>query len=126
MINTLNDLGYKPSVDDDGDVAFRYQMKAVYVLGTMEEDTNYLVVILPQIYEMEEGEEIKALTACNKLTRELSFAKVYIDSTFKNVNACCEIYYCDEECLKSQLEQALNVISQVRSTFLKAMRELDE
>lgn len=126
VISVLETMGYKPTVDNDGDVMLRYQMKTVYVLGTQQEESTYLVVMLPQFYEMNDGEEIKTLTVCNKLTRDVMLAKLYIDKTLKDVTASCEFYYCDEECLCSQLEHALDIIGQVRSTFHKAMREFDE
>lgn len=126
VISALETMGYKPTVDDDGDVMLRFQMKTIYVLGTQQDDTKYLVVMLPQFYEIKEGEEIKTLTVCNKLTRDITLAKLYIAPNLKDVTASCDFYYCDEECLNSQLEHALDVIGQVRSTFHKAMREFDE
>lgn len=58
-------------------------MKTIYVLGTQQEESKYLVVMLPQFYDMNEGEEIKTLTVCNKLTRDVTLAKVFIDKTLK-------------------------------------------
>ena len=66
VISVLEDMGYQPRVDSDGDVLFRFQMKHLYVLATQQEETPFLVVMLPQFYEMSEGEEIKVLTVCNK------------------------------------------------------------
>lgn len=125
-MSALEAMGYRPTTDNDGDVMLRYQMKTIYVLGTQLEESKCLVVLLPQFYEMDEGEEIKTLTVCNKLTRDLTMAKLYIDKTLKDVTACCELFYCDEECLRSQLERSLEIIGQVRSEFYKAMREFDE
>lgn len=45
VIHALEEMGYKPTVDDDGDVMFRYQMKSLYVLGTQKDDCNFLVVV---------------------------------------------------------------------------------
>lgn len=126
VTSVLESMGYKPTVDDDGDVMLRYQMKTIYVLGTQQDDSQYLVVMLPQFYEIEEGEEIKTLTVCNKLTRDVTLAKLYIDRNLKDVTASCEFYYCDEECLSSQIEHAMDIIGRVRSTFHRAMREFDE
>lgn len=119
-------MGYKPKVDDDGDIVFCCQMKTIYVLGTQQEESKYLLVMLPQFYDMNEGEEIKTLTVCNKLTRDVTLAKVFIDKTLKSVTASCEFYYCDEECLYSQFEHSLDIIAQIRSVFYKAMREIEE
>lgn len=126
VVNALEAMGYKPQIDDDGDVYLHYQMKVVYVLGTQQEESKYLVVMLHQFCEIKQGEEIKTLTVCNKLTRDLTLAKVYIDKNLQDVTSCCEIYYCDEECLTSQLERSLAILGQIRSVFAKAMSEFDE
>lgn len=126
VISTLEAMGYRPMVDKDGDVMFRYQMKTLYVLGTQQDDSTYLVVLLPQFYEIEEGDEVKVLTVCNKLTRELKQTKIYIDQTLKDVSANCEFFYCEEACLRSQLEQSLGIIAMVRSTFNQTLKDFDE
>lgn len=124
--NVLEVMGYKPMVDDDGDILLHYQMKTVYVLGAQQEESKYLIVMLPQFYEMREGEEIKTLTVCNKLTRDVTLAKVFIDKTLKDVTACCEFYYCDEDCLEAQLKHSFEIIGQIRSTFYKTMGEMSD
>lgn len=123
---TLEVMGYKPTIDDDGDILLHYQMKTIYVLGTQQEESKYLIVMLPQFYEMREGEEIKTLTVCNKLTRDVTLAKVFIDKTLKDVTACCEFYYCDEDCLEAQLKHSFEIIGQIRSTFYKTMGEMND
>lgn len=39
VISVLEDMGYQPRVDSDGDVLFRFQMKHLYVLATQQEET---------------------------------------------------------------------------------------
>ena len=90
VVSVLQSLGFKPQIDDDGDIFVRYQMKTFYVMGANSDDEDYLVVVFPQMYEVDEGEETKVLAACNKITREIKLAKVYIDQTLKNVSASCE------------------------------------
>lgn len=126
VISVLEDMGYQPRVDSDGDVLFRYQMKHLYVLATQQEETPFLVVMLLQFYEMSEGEEIKVLTLCNKLTREVRLAKIYIDTNLTEVTASCEFFYCDEASLRLQLEHSLVILGRVRSVFRQALVEFEE
>ena len=126
VISVLEDMGYQPRVDSDGDVLFRFQMKYLYVLATQQEETPFLVVMLPQFYEMSEGEEIKVLTLCNKLTREVRLAKIYIDTNLTEVTASCEFFYCDEASLRLQLEHSLVILGRVRSVFRQALVEFEE
>lgn len=121
----LEELGYKPKYDDDGDIVMRYQMKYIYFI-TGNEGDNYMTVILPQFAEIDGGDETITLVTCNKLTREFKLAKVYVDNTFKNVTASCEFFYSDDNNLKDNLHHSLNILGMVRSTFLKAKQELSE
>lgn len=125
VVSVLQSLGFKPQIDDDGDIFVRYQMKTFYVMGANSDDEDYLVVVFPQMYEVNEGEETKVLATCNKTTREIKFVKVYIDQTLKNVSASCEFYYNGEESLKTCLDKAIEILGMVRLTFIKTMRSFD-
>lgn len=125
VVSVLQSLGFKPQIDDDGDIFVRYQMKTFYVMGANSDDEDYLVVVYPQMYEVNEGEETKVLATCNKTTREIKLVKVYIDQTLKNVSASCEFYYNGEESLKTCLDKAIEILGMVRLTFIKTMRSFD-
>lgn len=125
VVSVLQSLGVKPQIDDDGDIFVRYQMKTFYVMGANSDDEDYLVVVFPQMYEVNEGEETKVLAVCNKITREIKLTKVYIDQTLKNVSASCEFYYNGEESLKTCLDKAIEILGMVRSTFIKTIRSFD-
>lgn len=125
VVSVLQSLGFKPQIDDEGDIFVRYQMTMFYVMGSNSDDEDYLVVVFPQMYEVNEGEETKVLAACNKITREIKLTKVYIDQTLKNVSASCEFYYNGEESLKTCLDKAIEILGMVRSTFIKTIRSFD-
>ncbi len=126
VVSVLQSLGSKPQVDDDGDILVRYQMKTFFVMGAnSDDDEDYLVVVFPQMYEIEEGEETKALVTCNKITREMKLAKVYIEPTMKTVSASCDFYYKGEESLKTCLDKAIEILGVVRLTFVKTLRSFD-
>lgn len=125
IMATLEKMGYRPELDNDGDILLRYQMKSIFVL-TGDEDDSYVSVMLPQFHEIEEGKETLVLAVCNKMTRELKLAKVYVDQTFKNVSATCEFYYANEESLEQNLSQSLQLLGVVRTVLRKNMDELSE
>ena len=116
-------MGHNPEVDNDGDIMLHYQMKTIYVL-TGDEEEPYISMMLPQFHEVEEGQETLVLAVCNKMIRELKFAKVYIDQTFKNVTATCEFYYANEESLEQNLRNSLQMLGVVRTVFRNDMAEL--
>lgn len=125
ITEALGELGYKVKVDEDGDLFIRYQMKTIYFM-TGAEDERYVVSLLPQFSDIHEGEETLVLAACNKVTREVKLAKVYVDQSLKSVTASCEFYFTDGESLKDSLEHSLGILGMVRSTYLKTKAEFSE
>ena len=116
-------MGYCPEIDEDGDIKVAYQLKTIYVM-TSEDDEPYVSVMLPQFHEIEDGKETLVLAVCNKMSRELKFAKVYIDQTFKHVTATCEFFYSGKKSLMQNLEKALELLGVVRTVFRNDMEEL--
>ena len=125
ILKTLEKMGYSPELDGDGDIMLHYQMKAIYVL-TSDEDEPYISMMLPQFHEIDEGKETLVLAVCNKMTRELKLVKVYIDQTFKNVTATCEFFYANEESLEQNLRNSLQMLGVVRTVFRNDLAELSE
>ena len=125
ILSTLEKMGYSPEVDNDGDIKLLYQMKTIYVMTGDEEDP-YISMMLPQFHEIEDGQETMVLAVCNKLTRELKLAKVYVDQTFKNVTATCEFFYANNEALEQNLRNSLQMLGVVRTVFRKDLAELSE
>ncbi len=124
IISTLEEkMGYCPEVDEDGDIRVAYQLKTLYVM-TGDDDEQYVSVMLPQFHEIEDGKDTLALAVCNKMTRELKFAKVYVDQTFKNVTATCEFFYNGKKSLEQNLEKAFELLGVVRTVFRNDMEEL--
>lgn len=124
IMSTLEEkMGYCPEVDEEGDIRFAYQLKTIYVM-TGDEDEQYVSVMLPQFHEIEDGKETLALAVCNKMTRELKFAKVYVDQTFKHVTATCEFFYSGKKSLEQNLEKSLELLGVVRTVFRNDMEEL--
>ena len=122
ILATLEKMGYSPEVDNDGEIKLLYQMKTIYVM-TGDEEEPYISMMLPQFHEIEDGQETMVLAVCNKLTRELKLAKVYVDQTFKNVTATCEFFYANNEALEQNLRNSLQMLGVV---FRKDLAELSE
>lgn len=116
-------LGCKAVVDDDGDICVRYQMKNIYFM-TGQDEEPYVSAILPQFADVNEGEETLMLAVCNKMTRDMKLAKMYIDQTLKSVSDSCEFFYIDMESLKTNLGHSLDILGMVRSTYARTRAEL--
>ena len=73
-----------------------------------------------------EGAETLTLAVCNKVSRDVKLAKVFIDQTLKSVSASCEFFYTDMESLKNNVEHVLGIFGMVRSTYYKAKAEFTD
>lgn len=122
-IQVVKELGYKPIIDNDGDVFFRVQLKGFYILGTRN-DNDLISVHFPQFWDIEEGEDVKYLAACNKLTRELKLMKTFIDDSLKSVSASCEFYCTDMESMRNNIEHSIKILCIIRSIFRRTLNEL--
>lgn len=124
-MKAIESLGYKPGIDDDGDVYVRYQMKTIYfIVG--KEDNQFVSAVYPQFMDIEEGEDTLTLATCNKMSREMRFVKVFIGYDLKSVSAVCDFFYTDMECMKINVEHSLNVLGIIRSTYNRTKAELTE
>ena len=123
IISILEEKGFKPSVDNDGDVHIRYQMKHIFFLiGDNEEP--YVIAMFPQFLSVTEGDEGLVLAACNKITRIARVGKVYITENYRDVTATYEFWYTDEESLKMNIDRSLGFMSITRSALTNIIREM--
>lgn len=124
LMSMLQGMGFSPEYDEDGDIRMLYQMKHICFMLQEDDEENYLSVMLPQFADIEEGEESLSLAICNKMTRELKLAKVYVDHTFKAVTGVCEFFYANEEALEYSIRMSLRTIGVLRSLYLRTKQEL--
>jgi hypothetical protein len=91
-----------------------------------DEEKPYISMMLPQFHEIKDGQETLVLAVCNKLTCELKLVKVYVDQTFKNVNATSEFFYANNETLKRNLRNSLQMLVVVGTVFRKDLAALSD
>ena len=125
LMDVLERMGYSPEIDEDGDIRLCYQIKTVYVM-TGEEDEPYVCMMLPQFYEIKENQETLVLAVCNKMSRELKLATVFVDQTFKNVSATCEFFYVNDESLEQNFNHSLRMFGVVRTMFKDTLTEISK
>lgn len=125
LATILQGMGFVPKYDDEGDIYIVYQMKQIYFLPSGEDDEdNFLSVLYPQFIALQEGEESVALAICNRMTRDLKLAKVYMDNTFKYISGSCELFYANNEALEYGIRKALRVIGLIKSQYYENKKEL--
>lgn len=113
VMETLKQMGYRPSIDDDGDVKFRHNMRTYYAqLGDREqEDHPFVSLLLPNITEVEEAQIPTMLLVCNKAARQLKLVKLCMDENLSRLHASCEFFYRDQDSLREYLEHSMKILS---------------
>lgn len=124
VMEVLQGMGYSPKYDDEGDIMLVFQMKHIFFMLNEEDEDNFLTIQLPQFVDLEEEDVSMALAICNKMTRELKGAKVYVDNTFKSVSANFEIFYANDESLEYSIRKSLRTLAVIRSQYHKNRAEL--
>ena len=125
IMTLLEELGYKPKLDEDGDVCLRYEMKSFYFMPGADLD-DYMTVWFPQFISIPEDEVPQFLAISNKCSREVRMAKFYVDANLTTVGASCEFFFNSDESLKYSIQQSLDILGRARTVFLQTQAALYE
>lgn len=133
IMSVIQEKGYAPIVDSDGNIAFMYQLKKILVTDC-NDDSNFVSIILSHIDlrphhigEMDEdGWYFLMLAACDKATRETKMAKVWMDDDYKFISASCDFYYANKEALELCFDKSLAILGLIRTIFNDTIDELLE
>ena len=104
----LQSEGYKPTIDEDNDVAFKYQGYNCYVTND-NDDPTFLSMYIPGVFSVDledVTEEYSALSVCNTYNRGKKLIKATISSTGK-ISFTAETYVGDAKNVDEFIETAL-------------------
>jgi len=117
----LTDEGYRPTIDKDGDVLFKYEGGSYYVIAN-EDDPMYFQVLYPNFWAIEKPEDAdKAYRAAGDATRATKVAKVFLNEARDKVSADVEVYMKDQTDGQVFLERAIAAIRHAVGEFVKGM-----
>jgi hypothetical protein len=100
--------GFRPSVDEDGDIRFRHEGRTLFLFRDPK-DPEYFRVALPGAWECESPEEeTRALAAANAVNRDLKVVKcVLVDGV---VWISVELFLDPPEAFRPVFSRLLDVI----------------
>lgn len=117
--------GYKPTIDEDNDVAFKYQGYNLYVDNDTS-DPTYLDIYAPGVYEvdLDDAEQVSdILTVCNNYNRSKKMIKVYLNKA-GGVTFSSECYIGDSKDLTEVIETTLDFMMRGIPIFRDMYNEL--
>lgn len=119
VLGIIEDLGYQPKVDNDGNLVFKFQLKNI-VVNVSEECHN--VIMGMALLSVEATETMQALVIANELNLNLRYLRLALDSNFEYVYAVYNFIFFDEATAKKDIMTGLDAFSDVKTTFIDKMR----
>lgn len=117
ILEFLRDEGYRPRIDDDGDIVFKHEGKTHLIL--LDEKDEFFQLALPNIWRVESPQERRdAIEASERATAKTKVGKVYL--VRENVWAGFETL-CSVEAFKAVLPRALSVVRAASRNFAEHM-----
>jgi hypothetical protein len=118
----LQDGNYAPSVDDDGDIYFKFEGGNYYIIVD-EDDPAYFRIIYPNFWEIESEEErTKASAVIMSANRTTKLAKVYITS-WDNTSIDADVLLNTAQDFKNHFSRMLDAMQIVCRKFVDGMDE---
>ncbi|MCM2373717.1 hypothetical protein [Aporhodopirellula aestuarii] len=116
----LKSEGYSPRVDEDGDVAFKFEGRTYYLL-IAEDDPNLMRLAYPNFWSLEnEDERQRAQVAALKATKDTKVAKVFL--TDKNTWAMVSLFLAEPDDFHPVFSRCLSALRLSVNTFADTMR----
>jgi hypothetical protein len=120
-LNLLREEGFRPEVDDDGDIRFKYEGGIYYI--TVSDDERYFQVIFPAFWSIESAKErSRALRAAVRATRETKVAKVFLNSREDDVWATAELFADPPSAVQPVFARCLRAIDVAIEVFREEMK----
>ncbi|WP_320172386.1 hypothetical protein [Maridesulfovibrio sp.] len=118
--NVLAEEGFRPEVDEDGDLLFKYE-GSTYFIDTEDDDKYFIKIVLPNFWEIESEEERNlASKVALETTASVKAAKVF--PVNDDMWAAVEFFLPNEEALAPILSRLLDVVSGTAGMFAEGMQ----
>jgi hypothetical protein len=117
----LEEEGYRPRIDGDGDVFFKYEGRC-YVIVVEETDEEFFRLIYPDFWGIESDSELAAVKeAALRATAETKVAKIF--PVRDNTWATIELFCSPPETFKPIFHRCLSALRASVEKFVSQMQE---
>jgi hypothetical protein len=113
--NYLSQEGYKPEIDDDGDLRFKREGRTFYIFID-KKDKDFFRLVLPGFWSFNKDTELlKVLEACDYANFLTKSAKVY--TTKDIVSSCIEMFLPSPQSFAPNFERMCRAVVQASNNF---------
>ncbi|GHU24074.1 hypothetical protein FACS1894164_09820 [Spirochaetia bacterium] len=119
-LNYLQEEGYRPNIDEDGDVHFKSEGDNYYIIVN-DDDPEFFQLLYPNFWEIEsEDERIDVALAASYATMQTKVAKIYL-TDYDDTSVSVEIYLNNPEDFKTMFPRMLSAIDTALNAFYEWM-----
>lgn len=119
-VEFLAEQGFRPKVDDEGDIHFRYEGRHHFIMETPDE--NYFHLLFPNFFPLSNETEIReAALAASTASRATKVAKVYLNPALDNVSASVELLVARPADVHPHFLRCLGILGTATGKFLEEM-----
>jgi hypothetical protein len=116
----LRENGYRPWVDGDGDVVFKYEGKT-FLIFVDEDDLSFFRLVFPNFWPIEdEAERVRAWQAATEATASTKVAKVFLVED--DVWASAELFVGEPSDFEAVFSRCVDAVVAGVNTFATHMR----
>ena len=113
--------GFRPEVDEDGDLSFRHERKSLCIF-VHEDDRTFFRLAFPAFFECEgPEEEARALRVANRLNKSLKVGKLVIADGYAWVNV--ELFFDEPADFRPVFDRCLDLVGSMAFDFRRLMQE---
>ena len=116
----LSTQGFKHTIDADGDVQFKYQGWTMWAT-TDEKDQQFLRIIMPGIYNVDDADRVKVLEIINAVNRDLKAVKGFLVEN--RVWLSIEQFVDTSPEIEDFIERCLDILVAAVNKFLEALKD---
>ena len=121
----LSDMGFRPEVDSDGDIHFRYEGGNYYITSNC--DDTYFFLLFPGFWTLDsKAEQLAGLLAANNASRRVKAAKTYVTPNMDRVSVSLECLVGGPSDVRGFLMRGLRCIQQSVTVFKEELRSMVE
>ncbi len=120
ILEYLRNEGYRPNVDDDGDINFKCTGLTFLVLKD-DNDEDFIRICLPYICEVNDDNRIAVLEACHNLCLMRKVIKAFIVNN--HVWVVFEILADSTPEVSDFVPRAIDMLQQGREFFYKSLQQ---
>jgi len=120
----LQQEGYSPSIDSDGDVRFKSEGHNFFI-EVNDKDPEYVNIVMPNIWSIDDTKEkLQALVAADYTNHKIKAVKLYLHN--ENTWAAIESFVADPEDFKGIFKRSLSALVGGAMQFARKMRSMHE